>query len=311
MKYIGNGAYCYANSTSMLLASIGEEVSPSLIEVLTGVSIGATLKKKSNLLYFNNQTLLPDLGLTKALDILGFSYQTKVFEKQEDFPLKELKKDLEISPAAIGPLDMGLLVYNPNHKDLKGVDHFVLAYKLDSKQIYVHDPAGFPHVSLSLNILKESWQAKNISYKRGYYRYTTLPKRIRNPSADKIYQTAVAFFKTIYLEGGKLTDKSKFEVGAEAIEEYANYVRRRGLNKKELGHFVYFAFPLGGKRASDYASFFKPHNKSLSEIKGRQAELFGECHTLTMERNWKLLSRSLLKLAGAESEFRKELFKVK
>ena len=33
--------YCYANSTAMLLASAGETVSPRLIEVLSGVGLGA------------------------------------------------------------------------------------------------------------------------------------------------------------------------------------------------------------------------------------------------------------------------------
>lgn len=42
--YYGNGAYCYANSASMLLSTIGEEISPSLIEVLTGFSLGAAIE---------------------------------------------------------------------------------------------------------------------------------------------------------------------------------------------------------------------------------------------------------------------------
>ena len=32
--YFGNGHYCYANVTAMLLASIGERVAPELVEVL-------------------------------------------------------------------------------------------------------------------------------------------------------------------------------------------------------------------------------------------------------------------------------------
>ena len=310
MKYIGNGAYCYANSTSMLLSCINEDVSPSLIEVLTGVSIGATLKKDKNLLYFNNQTLLPDLGLTKALGILGFTYKIKVFEKPDDFPLEELKKDLTLSPAVIGPLDMNLLIYNPNYEHLKGADHFILAYKIDNNQIYVHDPAGFPYVSLSLEKLKESWQANNVSYKKGYYRYTFSPKRVKEPSNAKIYSMAISFFKTIYLEGEKKTNKSKFAIGGKAIRDYADYISKKGLNEEEWGHFVYFALPLGAKRASDYATFFKNHNDELSRLKNEQAKIFGESHTLTARRSWKLLSLFFVKLAKTEDEFRAKLLKT-
>lgn len=40
-NYIGNGAYCYANSASMLLSSIGEKVDPSFLETIGGFSLGA------------------------------------------------------------------------------------------------------------------------------------------------------------------------------------------------------------------------------------------------------------------------------
>lgn len=41
IPYIGNALYCFADSTAMLLASIGENISSSRIEVLTGVGLGA------------------------------------------------------------------------------------------------------------------------------------------------------------------------------------------------------------------------------------------------------------------------------
>jgi hypothetical protein len=311
IRYIGNGAYCYANSTSMLLASIGEDISPSLIEVLTGVSVGATLKKDKNLLYFNNQTLLPDLGLTKALEILGFQYQTKVFNTPEDFPVDEFAQDLKTSPAVIGPLDMSLLVYNPNHKYLKGADHFVLAYELKDKNLHLHDPAGFPHVYLNLENLKLAWQAQNVSYRKGYYRYTFSPKRIETPSKDEIYSRALAFFKQIYKEGEERADKSVFAIGKDAIEEFAKYTNENGLNEKEFGHFVYFALPLGAKRALDFSTFLKPYNSKISGLKRDQAVVFGECHTLTVMKDWKRLSESLWKLAEIEDQFMKIVMEEK
>ena len=41
MRYIGNGHYCYANVTAMLLDAVGERVKPETIEVLSGVGVGA------------------------------------------------------------------------------------------------------------------------------------------------------------------------------------------------------------------------------------------------------------------------------
>lgn len=51
IAYHGNGAYCYANSASMLLATIGEDIRPSLIEILTGFSLGASIGIDNNLLF--------------------------------------------------------------------------------------------------------------------------------------------------------------------------------------------------------------------------------------------------------------------
>lgn len=305
--YIGNGAYCYANSTSMLLSGIGENVSPSLIEVLTGVGLGATLMKNKNLLYFNNQFLLPDLGLTKALDLLGFKYRTKVFDKPEDFPLDELRNDLKTSSAVIGPLDMSLLIYNPDHKNLKGADHFVLAYGIDEKFLYLHDPTGFPHVFIPLGRLKESWQAKGVSYKKGYYRYTFAPKRVESPSAKEMYRKALDFFKVLYRGGEVETDRSKFSIGREAINEFSKYIQDKGLNEKERGHLVYFALPLGAKRATDYSKFFEPFNKELSQLKYKQSQVFGFSHTYAAYEDWNSLVRTFKNLGEIEEQFKETL----
>ncbi|PIS38630.1 MAG: hypothetical protein COT34_02640 [Candidatus Nealsonbacteria bacterium CG08_land_8_20_14_0_20_43_11] len=291
----------------MLLSSIGENIPSSLIEVLTGVGIGATLIRSKNLLYFNNQTLLPDLGLTKALDILGFQYQTKVFDKPEDFPIDELRRDLKISPAVIGPLDMSLLIYNPNHKYLKGADHFALAYDLDEKFLYVHDPAGFPHVFLPLKQLKESWQANGVSYKKGYYRYTFSPKRIESPSDREIYERALNFFKKIYQEGETQTDRNKYGIGGEAIREFSAFIQKNGLKEKERGHFVYFVLPLGSKRALDYFKFFEPFNKELSRLKYQQSKIFGTAHTHAVDKDWSSLTKAFLNLAEVEEQFKNAL----
>lgn len=305
IPYIGNGAYCYANSTAMLLSYIGEEIQPLLIEVLSGCSMGASLYKEKNILYFDNPTLLPDLGITKVLDILGFTSKTKVFDNPEDFPIEELKKDLEVSPAILGPLDMGFLVYNPNHTRQKGADHFVLAYEIEGSYLHLHDPAGFPHVFISLDELRESWKADELDlpYNKGYYRYIFSPKRIVKPSIEEIYTKGISFFRTIYKQSETEVDKNKIEVGSRAILLYATYVQRNGLNAGEKAHFTHFALPLGAKRASDYGHFFQPFNQELSELKFEQSSIFGTAHTCAMKEDWKLLAEVLTHLSEVEKRF--------
>jgi len=310
IPYIGNGAYCYANSTSMLLSSIGENVSPSIIEVLTGVGLGASLKRKGGFLYFNNQTLLPDLGITKALEILGFDSKMEVFDSSDQDPFKKLKKDLKKSVAVLGPLDMVYLAYNPRHKSLRGADHFVLAYRMEDDIVYLHDPAGFPHVFISTNDLKEAWKAERVSYRKGYYRYITNPKRKEKLTQDEIYKRTIDFFKSIYQDGERNSNPDIWLIGQDAIAQTAERVESENISEDELGHFIYFALPLGAKRALDFASFFDQRHAELASIKRQQAERFGHAHTYALSKKWSSLSKALKKLGKLEQEFRDTLLEV-
>jgi len=308
--YIGNGAYCYANSTSMLLASVGEKVSPSLIEVLTGVGLSASLKRKNGFLFFNHQSLSADLGVTKALKILGFKYKLIVFDKAEDDPYRQLKKDLEQSSAVLGPLNMFYLTYNPEHQYLKGADHFVFAYKIEDQKVYLHDPAGFPHVFISISNLKKAWQARGIFYKKGFYRYITKPKRIEKPSQNNIYQRALTYFQSIYRREGQKTNSNIRLIGKEAVFKVAERVKRGHLSNNEWKHFIYFALPLGAKRALDFALFFNYKDKNLANLKYQQAEVFGQAYTYTIAKNWPSLSETLRKLGNLEQKFQDLLLAV-
>ncbi len=77
IHYIGNGPYCYANATAMLLGTIEEHISPSRIEVLTGVGLGAFWLGDAKLIFFSNLGTAPDIGISKALELVGFNYIEK------------------------------------------------------------------------------------------------------------------------------------------------------------------------------------------------------------------------------------------
>lgn len=81
--------YCYANSTAMLLASIGETVSPRLIEVLSGVGLGA-FQTPNGLPFFSGFAGLPDRGISAALDMLGFGYEETSVDQAEPDPIDQL-----------------------------------------------------------------------------------------------------------------------------------------------------------------------------------------------------------------------------
>jgi hypothetical protein len=108
----------------MLLSTIGEQVSPQEMEAYTGVGLGAFWLPKEKLLFFSSISNSPDLGITRALHLLGFSFEEKMTSDPGKPPLEQLRSDLTSSVALLGPLDMGYLTHNPLHKRMMGADHF-------------------------------------------------------------------------------------------------------------------------------------------------------------------------------------------
>lgn len=309
IPYIGNAPYCYANATSMLLASIGETISPSRIEVLTGVGIGAFWVEDVKLIYFSNLATPPDIGVSKALELLGFEYTEKSRQEAEPAPFEELRADLAKSPAVLGPLDMGYLSYLPF--DAAGADHFVLAYGMDESEIHLHDPAGFPHVSLPLDQLELSWKAERIPYRHGFYHYWISPKHLHHPTEEEIYNQALQFFKSCYQDTDDLAARKNWIIGRDAILTCAEQVRSGKVSSREVSHMVDFAFKLGAKRALDFAAFFDFRDVELAVLKRRQAELFGKCHTLAVCKKWSHLADTLQQLVDVEEEFHVSLLAKK
>lgn len=306
VHYIGNQLYCYADSTAMLLASIGENISSSQIEVLTGVGLGAFWMEDAKLIFFSNTS--PDIGVSRALELLGFEYMEKSRREAGPAPLDELRAVLADSPAVLGPLDMGYLRYLPSHRQEAGADHYILAYAMDEDEIYLHDPLGFPHVSLPLDQLELAWRAERIGYRRAAYRYWTAPKRVQRFTEEEVYDRALQCFRSCYRGADDWTTGGNWVVGHDAILTCADHVQGGEISPQEAGHMTGFAFRLGARRALDFAAFFDLRDAELAALKRKQAKLFGTCHVLAVREDWTSLADALQQLADVESKFRAALF---
>jgi hypothetical protein len=308
VPYVGNALYCFANSTAMLLASAGEAVPPSRIEVLTGVGLGAFWMEDAGLLFFSNTP--PDVGISQALGLLGFEATERSRPGPEPTPFEELRADLAKSPVALGPLDMGYLDYIPYHETVAGADHYVLAFAMDESQVYLHDPVGYPHVALPLDRLGLAWKAERIGYRRGHYRCWTYPRRVRQPAPEEVYDGAMQYFMGCYRYMEDQAARGNWLLGSQAILACARHVRDGALSPQEEGHMTSFAFQLGAVRALDFAAFFDYRDPKLSALKRSQAELFGRGHTMAVRKDWPSLAAALEQLAEVEEGFRTTLMKM-
>jgi len=310
IPFRGNGPYCYSNTASMLLYTIGEQVSPQEMEAYTGVGLGAFWLPKEKLLFFSSFSNPPDLGITRALHLLGFSFEENVTSDPARPPFEQLRSDLAGSAAVLGPLDMGYLTHNPLHKRMMGADHFVLAYRFEKDGVLIHDPEGFPSVLLPLRQLELAWRADSIPYRRGHYRYWTRPRRVRRPSQDELYESSRRSFKEVYSAAESLAAKHNVAIDAKAITTLQKHVEQGRVSPAERGFMVHFSFKLGARRALDFASFFGSKHPELARLKEKQAELFGALQSFAVQRKWTKVADSLEQLAQVETEFRDSLLSV-
>lgn len=291
----------------MLLSTIGEQVSPQEMEAYTDVGLGAFWLPKEKLLFFSSISNPPDLGLSRAFRLLGFSVEEKVTSDPEKPPFEQLRSDLASSAVLLGPLDMGYLTHNPLHKRMMGVDHFVLAYRFEKNGVLIHDPEGFPSVLLSFRQLELAWRADSIPYRRGNYRYWTHPRRVRRPSQDELYDSTLRSYKEVYSEAESVAAKQDWTIDSSAITTLQKHVKQGKVSPAERGFMVHFSFKLGARRALDFASFFGSRHPELAGLKEQQAEIFGVLQASAVQRKWTHVAESLELLAQVETEFRQAL----
>jgi hypothetical protein len=297
--------YCYANSTAMLLGASGHSIAPAEIEVLSGVGLGACIP--GGLPFFSGAAGLPDRGITRALEILGFEFEEQAQADGTAPPFGWLAARLSSGPVVAGPLDMSLLRYNPARPPDGGVDHYVLVSAIDAASVRIYDPAGYAAVSLSRALFAEAWRASSIAYRRGAFRAWCAPRRLRTPSDDVVRHEAVAWFQDLYRQSEVIAAERNWPEGEHAIRDLAQLVRERALGDAQANRLRFFALPLGAKRALHFSAFLAGIDQAIAALKHRQAGLFGECHSRFMHGDWTRTADGLDALATCEAELRQAI----
>jgi hypothetical protein len=291
MEYHGSVPYCYANSVAMLLSAHGEQVYPGLIEVLTGVGLGA-VQAPDGRTYLSTTPQQVPAGVGKALELLGFEAATAAGPEDADV-LELLRADLAAGPVMLGPLDMGHLTYIPWHRALAGSDHYLVATAVDGERARLQDPAGFPSTALDRQDLARAWRAERIGAPGGPFRRWLRPRRVARPTGRQLYRDAMAFFRATYRD---------LPPGDAAIRGLAKHLRPGRVAEDERGFLTAFTFPLGARRALDYADFFAGGGDAeLAATKRSQARLLGDCLLAANRDDWRRVADALDTLADLEA----------
>lgn len=285
VTYTGNGAYCYANSTAMALRALGHSVDPGYIECLTAFALGAQFVPSPDgpLPFFDAPASSPELGVSIALQTLGYEFAHHSVAQETDpegaQALHQLEAWLAQGPVIVGPVDMGLLLYNPNHPYLAGSDHYVLVYGLTEEEVLLHDPAGFPYVSMTWEAFVKAWQAESIGYRQGAYGMWGCLHRTAMPSAEEIFAVTDRQVAVQYRWKPESPKAERFGAGAfKALAELAG----EELQPYLRNHLLYFALPVSARRCEDFADFYSPYDVERSRIKREQARCYGRAQSVLM-----------------------------
>jgi hypothetical protein len=162
---------------------------PALVEVLTGSPFGFQLIADEVPL-FDPLGWDPEVGLDTAIGLLGYECERRDGNDADD-ALARLRAAVEQGPALAGPLDMGLLLYQPGSGSATGADHYVTVLAVNEDLVVFHDPHGHPYATLPTEAFLRAWRAEKVAYIDRPFVLRSAFRRRREVTADEALRASL------------------------------------------------------------------------------------------------------------------------
>ncbi|MFI1017396.1 hypothetical protein [Streptomyces sp. NPDC020965] len=254
-RYIGSGPYCYANSLAMTLGP--GTPPPAVIETLTGSPFGVQLIG-GTLPFFDPYAWDPEQGLDAAVELLGARCERTSGGTPRE-ALARLRAACAHAPVLVGPVDMGLLLFQPGTPapvpapgEGGGVDHYVVVLAVDGDTVLLHDPHGHPYATLPTGAFLAAWRADAVDY-------TDVPYVLRAGFVrEREVTEEEALRRSLPRAAAWLAGRADVPVpagtlgGAAAVEELAALVEG-GLAPATRALLTEFGVQVGARRLADAA----------------------------------------------------------
>ncbi|WP_433257504.1 hypothetical protein ACQPYK_20665 [Streptosporangium sp. CA-135522] len=249
VTYVGSGPYCYANSLAMVLG--GEAPPTAVIEVLTGSPYGMQLIGGS-LPLFDSFGWDPEVGLDTAIGLLGWECE-RVDGGTAAAALDRLRRACQDGPVLAGPLELGLLSYQPGAGKAVGADHYLVVLEVDGDTVLVHDPQGYPYATLPVDAFAEARRGELIPYLERPFRMRHRFTRRKQVSPEEALRRSLPA-GLAWLAGRTDVEVPSGTLGqAEAAERTAELVEE-GLDPEIRMLWQAFAVRVGARRLNDLAA---------------------------------------------------------
>ncbi|HEY3503532.1 MAG TPA: hypothetical protein VGN37_12205 [Actinocatenispora sp.] len=299
VTYIGSGPYCYANSLVMALGG----PSPDVVEFLTGSAFGFELIG-GTLPLFDPYGWDPEAGLDQAIGLLGADCE-RTDGGTPARALARLAAACADGPVLAGPLDMGLLLYQPGTPADFG-DHYVLVIAVDGDTVLLHDPHGHPYATIPADAFLAAWRGAGVPYLTAEYRMRTgFTVRRPVPVADALRASLPAAARWLAADDRPVPAGTLG--GAAGLHRLAEQVEA-GLSDETRAHLVYFAVRVGARRLADAARHLTALDlPAAAAIATEQARLVGALQYPLVTGDDKAVAARLRELAPTYERLRAAL----
>lgn len=287
--YVGSGPYCFTNSLAMMTG----DHSPAVIEFATGSPFG--MQTFGNLAFFDPYGWDPLQGLPLALEAMGWE-STEIIGANEEEAIKNLKEALIKGPVFVGPLEMGLLSYNPISTGPIGADHYVVVTRHSNGILELHDPHGHPYATIPLDEFMKAWKADTLGYGKSYTMRTDF-KRVQHYSEEEVIKRSLAN-NLAWLSGSKGGDMPPDgRANGEAVQVLSSKLEE-DLPPSLRGDMIFFMVRVGARRAADGATCLSRIGyDEAASIMTEQARLIGSLQYPAVKKDAAEIRRILAKLA--------------
>jgi hypothetical protein len=293
----------------MAFRHAGEEYQPWFVECATTVPFGFFYVRdgKSIFAVQGSLTCNPDVGVRRALDVLGFDYEYTCSRNDRE-ACQALREGLRYGPVVCGPVTTNLLTYDPTKKYVPlDSDHYVLAVGMDEHSVTLHDPEGYLFVKMKLQDFLESWKAQRVPYKQGPYTMVSNLRKKEAVSTRESYERILRFGRSNMNEESPQIGVDYLGVGAPAMRQLAEDLPRLRPARAWRSLF-HFSFPVSGQRCHDTALFLSRAPSGdlhdAAKLKLDQSVIYSELRSQAREKRWRAISKGLSHVAEWEDRFK-------
>ncbi|MFI5671687.1 hypothetical protein [Streptomyces sp. NPDC051704] len=304
LHYLGSGPYCYTNSLAMVLGP--DAPPPAVIETLTGSPFGMQCIAGA-LPLFDPYGWDPEIGLGAAIALLGWRCERSHGGTPGE-ALDRLRAACARGPVLVGPVDMGLLLYQPGTPSPDGGDHYVVVLRADEERVRLHDPHGHPYATLPTGAFLAAWEGESVAYTDAPYVLRTGFVREREVGGDEALRRSLPGAVRWLAGRDDLPVPPGSVGGTAAAEELAARLSRGGLEPGVRTLLTAFGVRVGARRLGDAARCLAVLGLGeAAAIATEQAEIVGELQFLLVTGEDAEAARLLRRLAPTYERLRAAL----